>query len=123
MEQLANGGSIDTIGVTTAHPSAHWGTPQMNAAIRELADSLALRAQFFVNNPDSLGTGQVFPAVLQVNDLSLLLGGILDISDLNWDGDHVGHRRGQNADLRIRGTEHNKYREIARYIWEEILDR
>lgn len=85
--ELVETGSIDTIGVVSAHPNSHWGTQAMVDRLREAGDSL--QAQFVIQ--------------LQVNDMSLPLGGVFDIND-NWRPDHVEHRQGTSADIRTDGA-------------------
>lgn len=120
--ELQEGTNIARIGVVDQQPRSHWGTLAMLGAIQQLADSLPVVAEFYRDNPDSLDAGQVFSARLEVNDLSLITGGVFDV-DQNWRADHREHRYGRNADIRIRRAERRVYREAARQIWLQWLNR
>ena len=86
--ELADGGAIDTIGVTTTHPDSHWGTPGVVAALMALGDSVQRR----------FGRG------IAVNDMSLPSGGKFDLNNgYDPSGAHDEHRVGTSTDLRTNG--------------------
>lgn len=96
LEYLGDGPGYERTGGpdnATRHPSHHFGTPAMVAALRNLA--LDRGAPLF-GRP-----------LLGYNDLSLQWGGVFDIEDEdhprppNWTPPHCGHRFGRNVDLRI----------------------
>jgi hypothetical protein len=64
----------------------HWGTPNLNAAVVRIADTM-LRE-----------TG----ILLRVNDMSLLHGGLFDI-DNDWHTPHMSHRIGKAVDIGFNG--------------------
>jgi Calx-beta domain len=75
------------IGWTTPHPLNHFGTPQLNQALIELADKYAT----------------TFPGSrLEYNDMSLRFGGLFDSDkEKPWRKPHAEHRLGLNLDLRV----------------------
>jgi hypothetical protein len=85
LEELTQGGNVDTVGTRTTHPDSHWGTPAMVANLRALGDSLHAE----------------YGSPLQVNDMSLRFGGLFDWP-ANWRQPHLEHRAGTTADLRTR---------------------
>lgn len=84
--ELTNGGNVQHVGVRSEHPSSHWGTQGMVDALRVLADS-------FVRKFSTAGP-------LQVNDISVVPGGLFDL-DTEWTSfsGHKEHRQGRNADV------------------------
>ncbi len=109
--ELFEAGSVDTIGVTTTHPSNHWGTSQMIGALVALADTF----RHYTQNARTL----------QVNDISLTLGGKFDVAptpiNYNPDGDHKEHRAGVSADIRTEGSDPltTAQRKFIYAWWEE----
>lgn len=91
LELLPSGEKVQKIGITTEHPSSHWGTPAMVSALAALAD--AFHAEYTRRLP--------------VNDISLTFGGKFDVApepiNYNRAGDHQWHRIGRNADVRTSG--------------------
>lgn len=66
------------------HPSNHFGTSAMNAALRQLA------ADYAATCPGA--------AALSYNDMSLPWGGLFDLNQ-NWKTPHEEHRSGNNIDV------------------------
>jgi hypothetical protein len=71
--------------LTSLHNLGHYGVPEYNFAIRDLAQS------FFIGNDSTK---------LRINDISLSNGGIFDINN-NWKAPHNSHRVGTQFDLGI----------------------
>jgi probable HAF family extracellular repeat protein len=120
---LVPGSNVDTIRPTNGHPSSNWGTQEFVQAITALADSLAVRADFYRLHSDSLPTGSRVPQVLNVNDMSLVWGGKFDLNE-QWTnaGSHAEHRRGLNADVDVRrGSQDDFYHDLVRFFWEDIM--
>ncbi len=118
---LAPGATYTLIGWRAEHPDNHFGTPQMLADLRALADSLSLRAAVYARFPDSIRGTSRFPSVLGINDISLTLGGVFDL-DLNWRPPHEDHSVGRSADLDVRrGTDDDDYAAAVQTIWEVRL--
>ena len=107
--QLTSTGNVDTIGVTSTHPDSHWGTPELVADLRALADSL--RARFDKNlAPPS----QRFGSLLAVNDMSLKWGGLFDHQATSrWQNPHAEHRTGKSADVDVRRGSGDDYLDQA----------
>ena len=100
--ELTEGGSVDTVGPTTTHPDSHWGTSLLVQRLRPLGDSVA--AEYGLH--------------LQVNDMSLRLGGVFDV-DSTWHQPHLEHRVGTNADVRTEGLSLGVLRRI-REKWYQV---
>jgi hypothetical protein len=102
--ELVESQSIDKIGLTATHPSNHRGTVQMVARLEELADSFFVRYQ----------------TPVQVNDMSLELGGKFDLnSSYNVTGGHAEHRVGENADIRTIFSSEAQLRYLQ-LVWENL---
>lgn len=82
---LGAGANYSLIGATANHGDNHYGTSTMNATLVNLANAYVA---VFPNNP------------LAYNDMSLVTGGIFDISGA-WSKPHASHRLGNDADLRF----------------------
>ena len=82
LSQLASGVRYNLVGATATHPSNHFGTSTLNAALAAVAD------QYFAS----------FSERLSYNDMSLIQGGLFDIS-ANWTSPHAFHREGRNCDI------------------------
>jgi hypothetical protein len=101
------------------HPSNHWGTREMNAALLVLARNYVADYQRTVLLPRSASR-------LPLNDMSLISGGVFDLEG-NWnrpDGSHVGHRAGVEADVGGGGTEGHglapgKYEHFAQIMLDQ----
>ena len=100
--ELMQGGNVDTVGTTTAHPDSHWGTQAMVANLRALGDSLSSE----------------YSTSLHVNDMSLRLGGLFDVSGA-WRPPHLEHRDGTSADVRIRDLS-SEQMDFMREKWYQI---
>jgi hypothetical protein len=115
--ELTEGGSVDTIGLTTSHPDSHWGAPAMAAAVRQLADSVSAFASRIAALPFQARPSGRFPSQLGVNDMSLRLGGLFDV-DSTWTFPHVDHRDGFDADIDVRReTSDDNYARLVRAVW------
>lgn len=68
---------------TSQHYSNHWGVPDLNSAVRQIA------TDYESLHPDTK---------LRVNDMSLKWGGLFDFNN-NWSPPHKSHRTGTNADI------------------------
>ncbi len=102
--ELADGGTVDTIGVTTTHPDSHWGTPGMVAALLALGDSVQGR----------FGRG------IAVNDMSLPSGGKFDLNNgYGPSGTHGEHRVGTSTDLRTNDFIPSQLKFVKR-TWERL---
>jgi hypothetical protein len=102
----ALGGSdrITLIGQTETHPSNHWGSAGMTHALGTLADSIHAR----------------YDVPIEVNDISLELGGKFDLaSGYGTGGSHAEHRVGTSADLRTFIFEEAQLRYLRR-VWENL---
>ncbi|HEV2173100.1 MAG TPA: hypothetical protein VGR71_06015, partial [Nitrospira sp.] len=118
--ELENDGNIDTIGVTTTHPSNHWGTGAMVSSIRALADALRPIADSIAALPPP-ASPEEFPRHLRVNDMSLPEGGLFDFK-YSWANPHLTHRSGTDADVDVRrGAEWNFYYKTVYRIWVEQM--
>jgi len=100
---------VETIGVSVQgqHPSSHWGTTAMVDALRTLGDSLYRR----------------YVRPLQVNDISLPLGGKFDLSAAyGRGGKHAEHRDGHSADVRTHGPSPltDAQRKFIQRTWEVL---
>lgn len=91
--------SIVEIGIQAEHPDSHYGHPALVDGLSELADAFYAR----------------FRIPLQVNDISLIWGGLLDIGEERgnrrawWEAPHDEHRDGKQADIRTKDlTEEQK---------------
>lgn len=90
------------------HPSNHWGTKEMNAALLRLARNYVVEHQRSV----ALGDSKKLPPDgdrLPVNDMSLISGGVFDIKG-TWNlpkASHAGHRAGVEADVGGKRTGHH----------------
>ena len=70
--------------ISPTHPNAFWGTPEMVAAVEDLAVS------FQALHPELM---------LRITDMSLPRGGLFDL-DLNWKAPrHCRHRTGTSVDI------------------------
>ena len=99
LKDLGSGANYNLIGQTTIHLVNHFGTPQFNAKLVKVANRYA--AAFPGNK-------------LSYNDISLPLGGILDLG-ANWLPSHELHRLGADVDLRsitIPQSHRNKLKNI-----------
>ena len=102
--ELAESQAVETIGVTGTHPSNHWGTVDMVERLGELADSVFVRYQ----------------TPVQVNDMSLELGGKFDLnSEYLPTGGHAEHRVGENADIRTIFSTEAQLRYLQ-LVWENL---
>lgn len=82
--ELGPGAGYTLVGSLTQHPSNHFGTGALIAALGALAVDFSA----------------AFPATpLAYNDMSLPWGGVFDLA-FNWRADHCGHRTGVSADIR-----------------------
>ena len=84
--ELPEGNGIALIGETATHPENHWGTTGMVSALQNLGVGFLSR----------------FGKPIEVNDMSLPLGGLFDLG-ADWQPPHVEHRVGLSADLRTSG--------------------
>lgn len=117
----------------TYHPNGHYGTPEANNGLRQIAaeyrDTLFPASQF--------PNGVPFENALQFNDQSLRLGGKFDVTRNfrnlpapSWRefGPHEEHRVGINADVETNGVPDdvvtvNGQRQRRRAILEDIFFR
>ena len=87
LEPLLASDSIVLIGSKDWHPQNHYGTSSMITGLKALA----------------LAFYEKFGKPLYVNDISLVVGGLFDITCpggvCNWDTPHSSHREGRDADL------------------------
>lgn len=117
LERLPRSNNIDEIGFSAFygfrpltgcvakqnHPQNHWGKPQLNAKILQLA--AAFKAERSKN--------------LKVNDMSLRYGGRFDVCD-NWTDPHETHMDGRHVDIRywnMDAADRTAFRRIARRIF------
>jgi hypothetical protein len=121
--QLVESSADTLIGGRAAHPDNHWGTPGMVALATALADSLAHRKLAFDSLPDSVRGSSRFPAKLEVNDMSLVLGGLFDWK-ATWAPPHDEHRTGHNADIDVRsGAADDLYARAVEAVWRNAFHR
>lgn len=94
---LGAGANYDLIGATANHGDNHYGTPGMNGSLVTLADSYTA----------------AFPGGrLAYNDMSLVTGGLFDISGA-WAPPHSSHRFGVDVDLRlVPATQRRRLRQL-----------
>lgn len=78
--------------LTSRHFSNHYGTPEMNNAIRLIAKDYNLTDE---------------NVKLRINDISLIWGGLFDIGN-NWLEPHSEHAIGKQADIGLSGIDENK---------------
>jgi hypothetical protein len=101
LEDLGPGEGYELKGSKAPHPSNHWGTPELNQALRAVA---AAYRQKFPTAP-----------ALKFNDISLEYGGVFDVETENqpgydWTPPHKAHRIGKNIDISFpAGKEHRDY--------------
>jgi len=84
LEVLTAGSGYNLVGETDAHPYNHYGTPQMNKSLINLATNYNLSCP----KADTL----------YYNDMSLEWGGLFDING-NWKAPHTTHRYGTEIDI------------------------
>ena len=100
---LQAGGNVDLVGGTNAHPDAnsHFGTQAVVNSIPNIANDW--RVWFLANaDPQDQVAGN---EILHVNDMSLVWGGLFDISGA-WRLPHQTHREGLDADIWIWAAHH-----------------
>ena len=92
----------DSPNTWAAHPSVHWGRPEMNDALKCLAwkGFEACSRWRLLSPPEDPGRVEVLEDAqsLAITDMSLPGGGLLDIN-LDWGTPHRWHRQGCDADL------------------------
>jgi len=93
-------GTEDVPSNWSAHQRVHWGTPATVDAILNLAERWYQACSTKVSDPSTGSTNIVLPQNLAINDMSLPLGGLLDV-DNDWEptyrgqsGGHISHRNG-----------------------------
>jgi hypothetical protein len=92
------------VGATATHPDNHYGTPSFVAKLAALATLYYMKYQSQLSNK------------LEYNDISLVTGGLFDIKN-NWRSDHIEHRVGISADMRlVPSSREEKLREIMDYV-------
>lgn len=105
------------IGGTIHHPGPpmqevdntnHWGRPDVNQAIQQLARDF--NAMYRVRPP--------IADLLQFNDISLPNGGVFDINGMWATNYHADHREGINVDFNHRPL-NNEQRD---WLWDQITD-
>jgi hypothetical protein len=82
----ANDPNIRYTGVLPAHPSSHWGAPELHAFVRDLAAQYNARKQ-----PVAQGS-------LGLNDMSITTGGVFDYRG-TWSPPHGQHSFGVACDI------------------------
>lgn len=89
----------------STHPWVHWGTPQTVDAIVDFAETWYQTCSTKVSDPSTGNMTIVVPQNLAINDISLPLGGLLDVAN-DWEptysgqsGGHISHRNGVDIDL------------------------
>jgi hypothetical protein len=105
---LYSGNAHDTlVGMTTEHPANHYATPEMIGFLNAFADSAFSHSTSWI---------------LRINDISLITGGPLDCSPLNyaWDTPHQKHREGTSVD--IGATAKDRVTAITEEWLRHILD-
>ncbi len=108
---LFDGTNYTRIGVTSSHPSSHWGTQAAVDALPLIADDY--KTQFYGNNPIPDNQKVAY------NDISLPYGGKFDINK-KWTsvGAHAEHRKGINCDTRSSNIPENRWVELNRIFRE-----
>jgi hypothetical protein len=86
------------IGKTNAHSDNHYLKPEALSVLWRIALAYQFEQQFKLQDPVT-GQFNVIPPPLHVNDASLKLGGLFDISG-KWTSPHIEHRRGTVVDVR-----------------------
>ena len=81
---LPSGSEYTLIGQTATHTDNHYGKPRMISSLQSVA------LAFF----------QATGNVLEINDMSLVSGGLFDYQ-ANWSRPHASHRFGLDADMRL----------------------
>jgi hypothetical protein len=118
-------GSVDLIGTDDVHPPSarYFGTAQMVAAVRALADSLQVMADSFAALPPDQRPAGRFPRLLGVNDMSLPRGGLFDLGG-SWHHPHKAHRAGRSADIDVqRGPDDDNLALAVFNIWQRLGGR
>lgn len=88
LASLQPAAQYNLVGSTATHPDNHYGTPSF---VTKLAALGALYNLKYINQ-----TGNQ----LEFNDISLVTGGLFDISG-GWASPHIEHRNGISGDLRL----------------------
>ena len=107
LQELAASQSLGRIGVRAEHPGSHFGTAAMVTALRTVADSFHER----------------FARQLEVNDISLPLGGKFDLNAAYGSGGkHTAHREGRSADVRTHGESplSARQKDFVYDLWERL---
>lgn len=86
------------------HPDNHWGQPNLNSRIINLA------SQFY----------HVRNKKIRVNDMSLPQGGLLDFKN-TWAPPHDTHRDGKHVDIQLRGAMDAEDQKAFRTIAESVF--
>ncbi|MDO8637588.1 MAG: penicillin-insensitive murein endopeptidase, partial [Dehalococcoidia bacterium] len=85
LSELPESSLYDRVGIKPIHPQSHFATSSVLASLTSLAQ------KYF----------EAFPGYkLEINDISLPYGGLFDIN-FDWAPDHVSHRLGTDADVRL----------------------
>lgn len=89
LQSLGAGSNYDLIGATPYHASNHFGTPYVNSAMEAIANEYAA-------SPNGHR--------IDINDISLVYGGVFDIAGTWSETNHQTHRMGLNVDVRYNGA-------------------
>ncbi len=86
--ELEVGAEYNLVGDTPEHPYNHFGRPETITLLKSIAQ-------------DYYSQFSTYPrfSKLEINDMSLVWGGVFDVSN-NWKPDHQEHRYGRQVDVR-----------------------
>ncbi len=99
LQSLGTGSNYQLIGATASHASNHFGTPYVIAALPAIANDYAA-------SPNGHS--------IEINDISLVYGGVFDIAGGWAENNHQTHRMGLNVDVRYNG-EGNSVRDLETF--------